>query len=249
MWEFDALLREKGSWFALSCYSSFYIVILWSHVSYDWTTRPTRLLWPFSSDMPLYNTGTIAALLFLSFLSLLLMWDQSVFVHAGWQLSSMFTTPEGEASLSQNRWGGLVCPLSLSLAFSLCLSPHSLFQHFGWAGAVEQAYGVAKSLCICWGDSLFFIGNWNNYIFRFFAVSKKIESLAYLNKTLISRDCDNRGFTSQPHYLLSFSTSVMWCEIMKVIFIRWNQKLCVSMWKQLYPMSLKTFCSPHASIP
>lgn len=122
MWEFDALLREKGSWFALSCYSSFYIVILWSHVSYDWTTRPTRLLWPFSSDMPLYNTGTIAALLFLSFLSLLLMWDQSVFVHAGWQLSSMFTTPEGEASLSQNRWGGLVCPLSLSLSLSLCVS-------------------------------------------------------------------------------------------------------------------------------
>lgn len=44
------------------------------------------------------------------------MWEQPVFVHAGWQLSAMFTTPEGEASLSQSRWGGLVCPLSLSLS-------------------------------------------------------------------------------------------------------------------------------------
>ena len=50
------------------------------------------------------------------------MWDQSVFVHAGWQLSAMFTTPEGEASLSQSRWGGLVRPLSLSVCLSLSVS-------------------------------------------------------------------------------------------------------------------------------
>lgn len=86
------------------------------------------------------------------FLSLLLMRDQSVFVHAGWQLSAMFTTPEGEASRSQSRWGGLVRPLTLAVS----LHPNSLFKHFGWARTVEQqqAYRVAKSLCVCWGDSV-----------------------------------------------------------------------------------------------
>lgn len=134
---------------------------------------------------------------------------------------------------------------SLSLARFLSVSLSSLPISTFWLGRScgTSLWGCQKFMHLLRWLSVFHsaLGNWNNCIFRFFAVSKKIESLAYLNKTLISRDCDNRGFTSQPHYLLSFSTSVMWCEMMKVIFIRWNQKLCVSMcrWKQLCPMSLR----------
>lgn len=118
---FDTLCRGKKGWFVFNCCSSSWSVLFWSHICYDYT-RPTLLIWPFSSDMALYYTVTITALLFLPFLSLLLMWDQSVFVHAVWQLSAMFTTPEGEASLSQSRWGGLVHPLPPSLP----LPPHFL---------------------------------------------------------------------------------------------------------------------------
>lgn len=141
---FDTLCRGKKGWFVFNCCSSSWSVLFWSHICYDYT-RPTLLIWPFSSDMALYYTVTITALLFLPFLSLLLMWDQSVFVHAVWQLSAMFTTPEGEASLSQSRWGGLVHPLSPSL-------PLPTIKHFGCfrAGKQQQAYRVARSFCICW---------------------------------------------------------------------------------------------------
>lgn len=43
------------------------------------------------------------------------MWDLPVFVLAGWQLPVMFTTPEGETSLSRNHWCGLARPVSLAV--------------------------------------------------------------------------------------------------------------------------------------
>lgn len=114
---------DQNGWFALKSRRSFFSP-LWSRVSEDSPARPALFLWPFRADMVVYNTGAITALPLLSFLSPLLMRDQRVFVHAGWQPSSMFTTPEGEASLSQNRWGGLACPLSLP-PLSLAYGPRS----------------------------------------------------------------------------------------------------------------------------
>lgn len=129
--------------------------LLWSWVSEDNTTRRSLSPWPFPTDLTLYNTSaSIAVLLFSLFFifwSSLLMRDQNVFVYAGWQSSSMFTTPEGEASLSQNRWGGLAGPPSP------LPPPPSRFKHPDWAKALEQqAYRVARSLGISWGDPLSF---------------------------------------------------------------------------------------------
>lgn len=109
---FDAVCREKKD--------DLHFVTILYEVSYSEATSAT------TTQLDLHYSYHFSALtwccttlplpllcFFLSFLSLLLMWDQSVFVHAGWQLSAMFTTAEGEASLSQSRWGGLVRPLSL----------------------------------------------------------------------------------------------------------------------------------------
>lgn len=67
------------------------------------------------------------------------------FVHAGWQLSAMFTTPEGEASPSQSRWGGLVHPLppSLPLCFSLLTSYLYILDGLG-PGNNNKLIGLSK---------------------------------------------------------------------------------------------------------